>query len=200
MNKKTVITILALVCTLTVHAENKPWMNKNLPIRERVNSLLDQMTVKEMIAELNLVPYYAEQDSAFRAAVAKGRVGAVLKASGTALNRSLQKLALKNSRLGIPLMFHEDVIHGYKTISPIPLAEACSWDTAMVRRSAAVAAKEAAAAGLQLTYAPMLDISVDPRWGRIMETSGEDPFLASPPWRGHALWASRAAVCLHLSP
>ena len=95
-------------------------------------------------------------------------------------------------------MFHEDVIHGYKTISPIPLAEACSWDTAMVRRSAAVAAKEAAA-GLQLTYAPMLDISVDPRWGRIMETSGEDPFLASAMAR-HALWASRAAVCLHLSP
>jgi beta-glucosidase len=187
MNKKTVITILALVCTLTVQAENKPWMNKNLPIRERVNSLLDQMTVKEMIAELNLVPYYAEQDSAFRAAVAKGRVGAVLKASGTALNRSLQKLALKNSRLGIPLMFHEDVIHGYKTISPIPLAEACSWDTAMVRRSAAVAAKEAAAAGLQLTYAPMLDISVDPRWGRIMETSGEDPFLASAMARARTL-------------
>lgn len=100
-----------------------------------------------------------------------------MKANGAELNRSLQEEALKHSRLGIPLIFHEDVIHGYRTITPIPLAESCSWNPELVEQSAAMAAREAAAAGIQLTYAPMVDISYDPRWGRIMETSGEDAYL-----------------------
>lgn len=112
-------------------------------------------------------------------------MGAFLKANGAALNRSLQEEALKHSRLGIPLMFHEDVIHGYRTILPIPLAESCCWDREMVRQGAELAALEATAAGIQLTYAPMVDISNDPRWGRIMETSGEDTYL------GAALAAAR---------
>lgn len=145
----------------------------------RVHDLLRRMTLEEKIAELNLVPYYASSDSAVRALIRQGKIGALLKANGAALNRSLQEEAVGNSRLGIPLIFHEDVIHGYRTLSPIPLAESCSWDTVMVRRSAEAAAREATASGIQLTYAPMVDVSNDPRWGRIMETSGEDAFLGA---------------------
>lgn len=170
---------LALLFCGGVQAQKRPWLNKSLPISDRVNALLDQMTVEEMIGETVLHSYSVEKDSDFRALVSKNKVGAVLKANGVIQIKSLQDYALAHSRLGIPLMFHEDVIHGYRTVAPIPLAQACSWDTAMVRRTAAVAAREAAASGLSLTYAPMLDVCVDPRWGRVTETSGEDPFLSS---------------------
>lgn len=175
-------TATALCCTAVLcsaQARRLPYQDKRLPVAERVADLIGRMTLDEKIAELNLLPYYAKSDSSIRAAIRQGRVGALLKANGAALNLSLQKEALKHSRLGIPLMFHEDVIHGYRTLSPIPLAESCSWDTALVASSAAAAAREAAAAGIQLAYGPMVDISYDPRWGRIMETSGEDAFLGA---------------------
>lgn len=164
----------------SLFAKNIPdYKDRNKPVEVRVHDLLRRMTLEEKIAELNLVPYYASSDSAVRAQIRQGKVGALLKANGAALNRSLQEEAVGNSRLGIPLIFHEDVIHGYRTLSPIPLAESCSWDTVMVRRSAEAAAREATASGIQLTYAPMVDVSNDPRWGRIMETSGEDAFLGA---------------------
>lgn len=153
--------------------------NPSAPLEKRVNDLLSRMTLEEKIEELNLRAYYEKQDSAVRAQVRQGKIGALLKANGAALNRSLQTEAVETRRLGIPLMFHEDVIHGYRTILPIPLGESCCWDRDMVRRGAALAAEEAAAASIQLTYAPMVDISTDPRWGRIMETSGEDAMLCS---------------------
>lgn len=153
--------------------------NPELPISQRVDDLLSRMTLEEKIAELNLLPYYEKQDSSIRAKICRGEVGALLKANGAVLNRSLQQEAVMAHRLGIPLMFHEDVIHGYRTILPVPLGESCCWDREMVKEGAALAAKEAAAAGIQLTYAPMVDISSDPRWGRIMETSGEDVVLCS---------------------
>lgn len=173
--------ILTGAMFLALHgvAQQLPYQDASRPVEQRVQDLLNRMTLEEKIAELNLVPYYASNDSALRAGIRGGRIGAFLKANGAALNRSLQEEALKHSRLGIPLMFHEDVIHGYRTLTPIPLAEACSWDTALVRRSAETAAAEAAASGIHLTYAPMVDISNDPRWGRIMETSGEDAFLGA---------------------
>lgn len=164
----------------SLFAKNIPdYKDRNKPVEVRVHDLLRRMTLEEKIAELNLVPYYASSDSAVRAQIRQGKIGALLKANGAALNRSLQEEAVGNSRLGIPLIFHEDVIHGYRTLSPIPLAESCSWDTVMVRRSAEVAAREATDSGIQLTYAPMVDVSNDPRWGRIMETSGEDAFLGA---------------------
>lgn len=164
----------------SLFAKNIPdYKDRNKPVEVRVHDLLRRMTLEEKIAELNLVPYYASSDSAVRAQIRQGKIGALLKANGGALNRSLQEEAVGNSRLGIPLIFHEDVIHGYRTLSPIPLAESCSWDTVMVRRSAEAAAREATASGIQLTYAPMVDVSNDPRWGRIMETSGEDAFLGA---------------------
>ena len=149
------------------------------PMEKRVEDLLSQMTLEEKIAELNLLPYYENRDSLIREKIRAGKIGALLKANGAALNRSLQKEAVESHRLGIPLMFHEDVIHGYRTILPIPLGESCSWDRELARQGTALAAKEATAAGIQLTYAPMVDISNDPRWGRIMETSGEDAVLTS---------------------
>ena len=96
------------------------------PSPQRVKDLLSRMTLEEKIAELNLIPYYTKDDSICRSLIRAGKVGAFLKANGAELNRSLQEEALKHSRLGIPLIFHEDVIHGYRTITPIPLAESCS--------------------------------------------------------------------------
>lgn len=175
---------LTLICTaalaLSCARNAEPlYKDASAPIDDRVNDLLDRMTVDEMIAQMNLLPRWDHNDSTVRAAIDRDEVGAILKSSGVALNRSLQEQALKSSRLGIPLMFHEDVIHGYRTIFPVPLAESCCWDREQVRLNSEVIAREAAAAGLQLTYAPMVDISTDGRWGRIMETSGEDPFLTS---------------------
>ena len=158
-------------------AQSYPYQKESIPVPQRVKDLLSRMTLEEKIAELNLIPYYTNHDSICRSLIRAGKVGAFLKANGAELNRSLQEEALKHSRLGIPLIFHEDVIHGYRTITPIPLAESCSWNPELVEQSAAMAAREAAAAGIQLTYAPMVDISYDPRWGRIMETSGEDAYL-----------------------
>lgn len=179
-NRLTRLFVLLNLLSGNLIAKDIPaYKNATLPVEIRVNDLLKRMTLDEKIAELNLLPYYISSDSNVRELIRQGKVGALLKANGVSLNRSLQEVAIKNSRLGIPLIFHEDVIHGYRTLSPIPLAESCSWDTVMVRKSAAAAAKEATAAGLQLTYAPMVDVSNDPRWGRIMETSGEDAFLGS---------------------
>src|SRR5690606_26301944 len=93
--------------------------------------------------------------------------------------RAVQKIAVEETRLGIPLIFGFDVIHGYKTLSPIPLAEAASWDLEAIKNSARVAALEASASGLSWTFAPNVDISNDARWGRVMEGAGEDPFLGS---------------------
>ena len=178
MNKFIFITLFLVENVFSVClAQSYPYQKESIPVPQRVKDLLSRMTLEEKIAELNLIPYYTKDDSICRSLIRAGKVGAFLKANGAELNRSLQEEALKHSRLGIPLVFHEDVIHGYRTITPIPLAESCSWNPELVEQSAAMAAREAAAAGIQLTYAPMVHISYDPRWGRIMETSGEDAYL-----------------------
>ena len=178
MNKFIFITLFLVENVFSVClAQSYPYQKESIPVPQRVKDLLSRMTLEEKIAELNLMPDYTKDDSICRSLIRAGKVGAFLKANGAELNRSLQEEALKHSRLGIPLIFHEDVIHGYRTITPIPLAESCSWNPELVEQSAAMAAREAAAAGIQLTYAPMVDISYDPRWGRIMETSGEDAYL-----------------------
>jgi beta-glucosidase len=149
-----------------------------------VAELMSRMTLREKIGQLNLLtsgwditgPTLRE---GYQADVKAGNVGAIFNAHTAAYTRALQKLAVEETRLGIPLMFGYDVIHGYKTIFPISLAEAASWDLAAIENAARVAAVEASAAGVHWTFAPMVDIARDPRWGRISEGAGEDPYLGS---------------------
>ncbi len=152
----------------------------------KVDALLSRMTLTEKIGQLNQYSVGAQltgpgakagQDSVRYTQLMSGQVGSVLNLVGAAETEKLQRLVVENSRLGIPLLFAYDVIHGYKTMFPIPLGESASWNLALMQETAAAAAKEAAAAGLHWTFAPMLDVSVDPRWGRVMEGAGEDPYL-----------------------
>jgi beta-glucosidase len=160
----------------------------DMQIDDRVEALLQRMTLEEKIGQMNQYSGFwdatgpvPQDDASARKYehLRQGWVGSMLNARGVEQVRALQRIAVEETRLGIPLIIGFDVIHGYKTISPIPLAEAASWDLEAIQRSAAIAAEEAAAAGINWTFAPMVDISRDARWGRVMEGAGEDPFLGS---------------------
>lgn len=152
---------------------------------KEIDQLMDRMTLAEKIGQMNQVSGKSnptgvlKQYSSIEGRVREGKIGTVLNVTGAATTRELQRIAVEETRLGIPLIFALDVIHGYKTISPVPLAESCSWDMETIEASARMAAVEASAAGLQWTFAPMVDIARDPRWGRVMEGAGEDPYLGS---------------------
>jgi len=153
-------------------------------IAKSVDSLMRLMTLEEKVGQLHQITsdFAATgpitQDGEKQDRVRKGMVGSYLNVTGAARTRSLQEIAMQ-SRLKIPLLFAQDVIHGFRTIFPLPLAEAASWDMDAIERSARIAAKEAAASGIHWTFAPMVDISRDPRWGRVMEGAGEDTYLGS---------------------
>ncbi|HOI48007.1 MAG TPA: glycoside hydrolase family 3 N-terminal domain-containing protein, partial [Prolixibacteraceae bacterium] len=156
-------------------------------IEKKVDALLAKMTLEEKIGQLNQYtsrwemtgPAPGGDENQVLQEIKSGRVGSMLNVTGAQATLEAQKLAVENSRLKIPMIFGYDVIHGYKTMFPIPLGEAASWDPQVAELSARVAAKEAAAAGLHWTFAPMMDISRDARWGRVMEGSGEDTFLGT---------------------
>ena len=160
---------------------------KALTTDEKVDALLAKMTLEEKAGQLNQYSGYeiitgdidVSKISHRNLLVKKGLVGSVLNVLGTKDVEKAQRYAVEETRLGIPLMFAFDVIHGYRTIFPIPLAESASWDLEAMERSARIAAIEASAAGQNWTFAPMVDISHDPRWGRVMEGAGEDPYLGS---------------------
>ena len=150
----------------------------------RVDSLIRIMTLDEKIGQMVL--FTSDWDvtgptirEGYLDDIRSGRCGNIFNAYTVDYIRELQRVAVEESRLGIPLMFGYDVVHGHKTIFPIPLGESCSWDLDLIRRSASASAAEAAASGLNWTFAPMVDISVDPRWGRVSEGAGEDPYLGS---------------------
>ncbi|HET9982722.1 MAG TPA: glycoside hydrolase family 3 N-terminal domain-containing protein [Longimicrobiales bacterium] len=154
------------------------------PDEERfVSALVGKMTLEEKIGQLTQSPAWGGADvpmnDSVAAEVRAGRVGSFLGIPWPQRQRELQRTVMEESRLKIPLMFAHDVIHGFRTIFPVPLAEAASWDPDMVQRDARIAADEATASGIHWTFAPMVDIARDPRWGRIVEGSGEDPFLGS---------------------
>lgn len=161
---------------------SKPAGNPDDPIDKRVDSLLALMTLEEKIGQMTLFttdwgstgPTIRE---GYTEDIRKGRCGALFNSHTAKFTRELQRIAVEETRLKIPLIFGYDVIHGYKTIFPIPLGEAASWDLDAIEKSARIAATEAAAAGLHWTFAPMVDISRDPRWGRVMEGAGEDTWL-----------------------
>lgn len=163
-------------------------VSKNDLFDKKVDSVLQLMTLEEKVGQLNQYngfwditgPTPKEGQAAKKYEdLKKGLVGSMLNVRGVKDVKALQKIAVEQTRLGIPLLFGFDVIHGYKTISPIPLAEAASWDLEAIKKSAAIAAEEAAAVGLNWTFAPMIDVARDARWGRVMEGAGEDPFLGS---------------------
>jgi beta-glucosidase len=153
-------------------------------IEQRISKLLGQMTLEEKVGQL--VHFSADSANGpgtkhpdYREQIVNGQVGSFENVTGAAETNALQKLAVEKSRLHIPLLFALDVIHGYRTIFPIPLAMASTWDPVLVQRAARIAAKEAASEGVRWTFSPMVDIARDARWGRIVEGAGEDPYLGS---------------------
>ena len=149
-----------------------------------IDALMKRMTVDEKIGQLNLpatgdITTGQAKSSDIAGRIKRGEVGGLFNLKGVEKIRDVQKLAVENSRLGIPLLFGMDVIHGYETIFPIPLGLSCTWDMKAIEESARIAAIEASADGISWTFSPMVDISRDPRWGRVSEGSGEDPFLGS---------------------
>ena len=183
MKSKYILYIVALITLLsaqTIQAQK----SKADAIDLKVNVLLAKMTLDEKIGQLN--QYTSDKDATGPVSkssnkleeIKQGRLGSMLNVRGAADTRIVQEAAMK-SRLKIPLLFGLDVIHGYRVTFPIPLAEASSWDLSAMELSARVAAREASASGIHWTFAPMVDITRDPRWGRVMEGAGEDPYLGS---------------------
>ncbi|MCJ7756836.1 MAG: glycoside hydrolase family 3 C-terminal domain-containing protein [Gillisia sp.] len=174
--KKIVTTVLLLTCFFA--------FSQQKTIDQKVDALLKQMTLEEKIGQLNQYtgdnaatgPITIKPDK--QSEIKAGQIGSMLNILGSEHTRQYQELAMQ-SRLKIPLLFGLDVIHGYKTTFPIPLAEAASWDLEAIELSARIAATEASASGIHWTFAPMVDIARDPRWGRVMEGAGEDTYLGS---------------------
>ncbi len=162
--------------------------NSNSSIEQKVETLLSKMTIEEKVGQMNQyngfwdvtgpVPKEGNSQEKYEH-LKKGWVGSMLNVRGVKNVKTVQKIVVEESRLGIPLIIGFDVIHGYKTLSPIPLAEAASWDLKAIEESSRAAAIESSAAGINWTFAPMVDISRDARWGRVMEGAGEDPYLGS---------------------
>ena len=189
MRLKSVILILYLALLFCFcNSSFQTAFSEKENIKFKVDSIIELMTLEEKIGQLNQYSIGKEmtgpnQSSEYAkgryADLINGRVGSVLNLTGAENTRLVQQQVLENSRLKIPLLFAYDVIHGYKTIFPIPLAESCSWDLNLMEQTARASSVEASASGLHWTFAPMVDISRDPRWGRVMEGAGEDPFLGA---------------------
>jgi beta-glucosidase len=150
----------------------------------RLEALLKRMTLEEKVGQLTQYVYGPSTGPGinrgdYRQMIADGSVGSVMNATGAAATNELQQIAVERSRLKIPLLFGMDVLHGYRTTFPVPLAMSATWNPQLVQRTAGVAAREAAADGIRWTFAPMVDVARDPRWGRVVEGSGEDPYLAA---------------------
>ncbi len=186
MTSRTLRFTLLLLCIFSCFLFPVAHSQGPRDVEQRVNALLAQMTLEEKLGQLQQLD--GEANGNFRPEhldlVRKGLLGSTLNVRGAQRTNQLQRVAVNESRLKIPVLFGFDVIHGYRTIFPIPLAEASSWDPALAERSAAVAAQEANNVGLRWTFAPMVDIARDPRWGRITEGAGEDPFLGAAFARG----------------
>lgn len=177
MNKILLTALMAAMAVSAVGAGKRDYAgDPSMPVDQRVESMLKQMTLDEKIGQLvqyTGVGYTPDRAGQIRA----GEVGSLLNEVDPGTVNRLQKEAVENSRLGIPLVFARDVIHGFKTIFPLPIGQAATWNPDLVRRGAAVAADESASAGVRWTFSPMVDIARDARWGRVAEGYGEDPYL-----------------------
>lgn len=178
--KKISLTILGISLFLLGYSQT----NKDLKMQQFINALMSKMTLEEKLGQLNLPASSdfvtgAVSSSDIADKVKAGKVGGVFNIRSVTKIKELQQFAVNNTRLHIPLLFGMDVIHGYKTIFPIPLGMSATWDMELVKRSASIAASEASADGIQWTFSPMVDLTRDPRWGRVSEGNGEDAFLSS---------------------
>lgn len=184
MNKNILLIILVLSITLFSKVSAQKISDDNAAIESKIDALLQQMTLEEKIGQMTL--YTSDWDvtgptirSGYRKDIEAGKVGAIFNAYSVDYVRDLQSIAVEKTRMKIPLMFGYDVIHGHRTIFPMPLAQAATWNMEAIEHSERIAAIEATAEGLNWTFTPMVDIARDPRWGRIMEGSGEDTYLTS---------------------
>ncbi len=182
---KKIIPFLIVAISLSAPSySQKKAATTPVSIDEKVNALIAKMTLEEKIGQLN--QYTGDRDATGPITtsgdkvdqIKQGKVGSMLNVRGAKFTREMQQAAMQ-SRLKIPLLFGQDVIHGYRVTFPIPLAEAASWDLDVIEKSARIAGTEAAASGIHWTFAPMVDIARDPRWGRVMEGAGEDTYLGS---------------------
>ena len=183
---KNKLVLLFLGCAVLGYAQKKNTKNTVTikPKSEFVTELLSKMTLDEKLGQLNLptsgdITTGQANSSDVAKKIAEGKVGGLFNIKSVQKIKEVQKIAVEKSRLKIPLIFGMDVIHGYETTFPIPLGLSCTWDMNLIERSAQIAAQEASADGINWTFSPMVDISRDPRWGRISEGSGEDPYLGS---------------------
>ena len=184
MNKDTLT--LAFLCLILIFgcAKNLKPNQSNNDIYKKVDSLMSLMTIEEKIGQTIMFsgdwdvtgPFISSDNMKL---IRGGNLGAMFNVYSTKKTKELQKIAVEETRLGIPLLFGYDVIHGFKTIFPINLGHAASWDIEDIKKSARIAADEASSEGLHWTFAPMLDIGRDPRWGRVSESAGEDVFLTN---------------------
>ncbi len=176
--KTTFLFFIGLLITSGVLATDPP--EKNRTTEQKIKELIGKMTLDEKLGQMSQFdPSQFGGEDAMKKSIKEGKVGSVLNIIGAEKINELQRVAIEESRLGIPVIVGRDVIHGYRTIAPIPLGMTASWDTALVSETMAMAADEAASEGIHWTFAPMIDISRDPRWGRIAESCGEDTYLAS---------------------
>lgn len=175
---KQLIILIGLIITIPVFAQNT---GNKVDVDTRVNQLLKKMSIEEKIGQLAQFHLWSRGNDfeQLSEVIRKGGVGSFLNAGDRENKEKLQRVAVEESRLKIPLIFGRDVIHGYRTVFPIPLGQAASWNPALVEKASSIAAKEAAQMGIQWTFAPMMDLARDARWGRIAESTGEDPYLAA---------------------
>ncbi|MCE1200297.1 MAG: glycoside hydrolase family 3 C-terminal domain-containing protein, partial [Marinilabiliales bacterium] len=177
---KSILIIALLLCCTATYGQT----GSKTDMKKMIDGLMEKMTLDEKLGQLNL-PTAGDfatgelNSSGVRKKIEDGLVGGLFNIKSVAKIKAYQTIAVQESRLKIPLLFGMDVIHGYQTVFPIPLAQSCSWDPELIRKCARIAAVEASADGINWTFSPMLDICRDPRWGRIAEGAGEDPFLAS---------------------
>src|SRR5215204_1673100 len=177
--KRSIIIIAAFLVTQFATAQTA-----DVKMKTFVDALMKKMTLDEKIGQLNLpgsgdIVTGQASNSDIGKKIKEGKVGGLFNIKSLEKIKAVQKVAVEESRLKIPLLFGMDVIHGYETVFPIPLALSCSWDMKAIDRSAQIAASEASADGICWTFSPMVDIARDPRWGRIAEGNGEDAYLGS---------------------
>ena len=194
--KKNLVILVVCVISFSLNAQEKAdltksetidysaWKANEVEMNKKIDSLLSIMTLEEKLGQLNLpssgdITTGASQSSDIAKKIKEGKVGGLFNIKSVEKIKEVQKIAIEKSRLKIPLIFGMDVIHGYETTFPIPLGLSSSWDMEMIEKTAQMAAKEATADGINWTFSPMVDISRDPRWGRVSEGSGEDVFLGS---------------------